>query len=332
MKESGPTKMRTYTNRRRFLQVGTAALGTTAVGSTAVEVAQASTEEWYKIREGTADETEVVVIDSGVGGSTAVVVGGIHGDEAAGYRAAQKMREWSIDEGKLVLIPESNPTAIESGTLSNDNGNLNRKFPPGETPTTPLARAIWDVVTSHDADLVFNLHSSKGIYQEDVGPSGVGQAIYPTTASGARQNATRTVEYMNTNHLGDSQPDYHRFKRGNLITGDRPLLIHKTDHDLQKPGFIVEVTRYDTSVDTRINWTLQIVEHLLSQYSITRTSTGTAENTSDDRSTDASNGASDEQSSSETAPEQESNERRQLEQLLNEYEDTTWARLIRSLI
>lgn len=312
--------------------MGTAAFTATTIGSTAVGLAQASTRDRYTIREGTADETEVIVIDSESSGPTAVIVGGMHGNETAGYRAAQEMREWSIDVGKLVLIPESNPTTIETGSHSNDNGNLNRKFPPGENPTTPLARAIWNEVTSHDADIVFNLHSSKGIYQEDVGPSGVGQAIYPTTADGARQNATRTVEYMNENHLSDSQPDYLRFKRGNLITGDRPLLIHKVDHDLQIPGFIVEVTRYDTSLDTRINWTLQIVEHLLSQYSINRASTDSSENTSDNSSTDSSDNGSDDQSPSVTSPEQGSNDERQLEQVLAEHEDTLWVRLIREFL
>lgn len=225
----------------------------------------------YTIRDGTPDETDVYVTDTGEGGTTAVVVGGIQGNEPAGNRTAGGIESWSIDSGKLITIPRANQVAIERDTYVNDNGNLNRKFPPGETPTTPLARAIWDVIESSDPDIVINLHSSKGIYHEDVGPDGVGQAIYPTTASGAGEDAVQAAGYMNRHHLPDSFPEYYRFKRGNTINGTRPLLIHKVDADLGKPGFIVEATRYKTDLETRTRWELNIVRHLLRRHGIERT-------------------------------------------------------------
>lgn len=279
------------TSRRTFLQLGTVAVTAATVGFTAIGLSSASSKSTYKIRKGTADETEVVVIDSGSSGPTAAVVGGMHGNEPAGYKAAQKMRDWSIDEGTLVLIPKSNPVAGERGTYSNDRGNLNRKFPPGEEPMTPLARAIWTVITNHDPDLVFNLHSSKGIYKSDVGPPGVGQAIYPTTADGAKEDATKAAEYMNREQLSNSRPDYYRFKRGNMIDGTRPLLIHKVDADLHVPGFIVETTKYKTALDTRIDWTLDIVTHILGRHSVDRVSGETPDNdSSGGESSDGSTG------------------------------------------
>jgi hypothetical protein len=289
MKEFMNDRSESQTSRRTFLQAGTAVVAATTLGYSATGLGGAISTDTYKIREGTEDETEVVVIDSGTSGPTAVVVGGMHGNEPAGYKAAAKMRDWSIDEGKLVLIPRSNPTAIEDDTYTNDNGNLNRQFPPGEEPKTPLARAIWGVITDHDADVVFNLHSSKGIYKEDVGPDGVGQAIYPTTIDDAAQNATSAAEYMNENYLGD-RADYYKFKRGNMIDGDRPLLIHKVNSDLKKPGFIVETTRYETSLETRIDWELHIVEYLLSQYSIDRTSGDSSDGSGDGSSDDSGSG------------------------------------------
>ncbi len=289
MKEFTNDSSESQTSRRTFLQAGTAAATAATLGFSATGLGSAQSTDTYKIREGTEDETEVVVIDSGSSGPTAVVVGGMHGNEAAGYKAAAKMRDWSIDEGKLVLIPRSNPTAIEDDTYTTDDGNLNRQFPPGEEPKTPLARAIWGVITDHDADVVFNLHSSKGIYKKDVGPEGVGQAIYPTTIDDTPKKATQAAEYMNENHLGDRE-DYYKFKRGNLIDGDRPLLIHKVNSDLKKPGFIVETTRYETSLETRVDWELEIVEYLLSQYSIDRTSGDSSDGSSDDSSDDGSSG------------------------------------------
>ncbi|WP_066142999.1 succinylglutamate desuccinylase/aspartoacylase family protein [Haladaptatus sp. R4] len=286
------------TSRRTFLQLGTTAVAATALGYSTTGLGAASSRDTYKIREGTPDETEVVVIDSGSSGPTAVVVGGMHGNEPAGYKAAERMSEWSIDRGTLVLIPKSNPVAIEKDTYSNEKGNLNRQFPPGKTPSTPLARAIWGVITDHDADLVFNLHSSQGIYKENVGPDGVGQAIYPTTVKGARGNATKAAKYVNENYLGDRK-DYYRFKRGNLIDGTRPLLIHKVDADLHKPGFIVETTRYETDLETRVNWTLHVVAYLLDQYSIRDVSGSSGGSGGDSNDTTDSDGSSSDDSSSD---------------------------------
>lgn len=331
------------TSRRTFLRLGTAAAAATTLGFSATGLGSASSKETYKIREGTEDETEVVVIDSGSSGPTAVVVGGMHGNEPAGAKAAERMRDWSIDEGKLVLIPRSNPSALDDDTYSNDNGNLNRKFPPGEEPTTPLARAIWGVITDHDADLVFNLHSSQGIYKEDVGPEGVGQAIYPTTIDDASQNATDAAAYMNDNYM-DGYEDYYRFKRGNLIDGDRPLLIHKVDEDLEKPGFIIETTRYGTSLDTRVSWTIHIVDYLLSQYSIDRTSSqpsdGSGDNSDDDSSDDSGNDGTDDGSddgsnddgSDDDQQDDEQTGRERLEQVLEENSDAEWAQFVEKLL
>ena len=256
--------------RRSFLRHAGVAVTASAFLATQ-GTSQAAIRTRYTIRNDTPDETDVYVTDTQKSGPTAVVVGGIQGNEPAGYEAAEDIKTWSIDQGTLITIPRANQVAIRRDTYSNDNGNLNRKFPPGETPTTPLARAIWGVLTSYDPDVVINLHSSKGIYREDVGPDGVGQAIYPTTASGAALDAVNTKEYMNQFHLDDSLPDYYRFKRGNMIDGDRPLLIHKVDADLNQPGFIVETTRYGTSLQTRTRWELNIVRHLLGRHGIHRT-------------------------------------------------------------
>lgn len=256
--------------RRSFLRF-TGAAATTSAFLATQGTSDATIRTEYTIREDTPDETDVYITDTQRSGPTAVVVGGIQGNEPAGYEAAEDIKTWSIDRGTLVTIPRANPVAIRRGTYFNDNGNLNRKFPPGETPTTPLARTIWGVLTSYDPDVVINLHSSRGIYREDVGPDGVGQAVYPTTVSGAARDAVRTKEYMNRYHLDDSFPDHYRFKRGNLIDGDRPLLIHKVDADLNEPGFIVETTRYGTDLQTRTRWELNIVRHLLGRHGIHRT-------------------------------------------------------------
>lgn len=257
-------------SRRSFLRLAGGAFATVPVAVATQGKGRAETRTAYKIREGTPDETTVYEIDSGKPGPTGVVVGGLHGIEEAGYISANDVTEWSIDQGNLVVVPEANQVAIKNDTYSNDNGNLNRKFPPGEEPTTPLAREIWKVVRDSDPDIVLSLHSSKGIYRSNVGPNGVGQAIYPTIAHGAKEDAVMTAQYMNRYHLDQSLPDHYRFRRGNLIDADRSLLTHKVAGDLHEVGFIVEVTRYGTTLDLRVRWTLNIIRHLLRRHGINR--------------------------------------------------------------
>ncbi|WP_082837644.1 M99 family carboxypeptidase catalytic domain-containing protein [Haladaptatus sp. R4] len=269
-KESNDVAAPSRTRRSFLRRTGLVVAGTSTALATE-SAAREAIRTTYTIREGTPDETDVYITDTQTEGPVAVVVGGIQGNEPAGYQAAGGIKTWSINRGTLVTIPRANPVAIQRDTYLNDNGNLNRKFPPGETPTTPLARAIWGVIASYDPDIVINLHSSQGIYREDVGPDGVGQAIYPTTAPGASEDAIATAEYMNRYHVDDSFPDYYRFQRGNTIDGTRPYLVHKTDADLGVPGFIVESTRYETSLATRRNWELNIVHHLLGRHGIDRT-------------------------------------------------------------
>ncbi|WP_433632015.1 deacylase [Halomicrococcus sp. NG-SE-24] len=234
-------------------------------------VATAESRWSYTLRDGTEDETDVYVIESGKTGPTAYVTGGFHGNEESGYLAADGVTGWSIDQGTLVVLPRANPVAIEQGTYMNHSGNLNRQFPSGEKPTTPLARAIWESIDRHNPDTVLALHTSKGILWEDEGPSGVGQAIYPTLSEGSKEDASRTADYLNNYHIPDSFPEYYNFKRGITLDGDRPLLIHKVSADMRIPGSLVETTSYNTTLDRRINWQLNAVRHLLRRHGINRT-------------------------------------------------------------
>ncbi|GAA0239830.1 deacylase [Haladaptatus pallidirubidus] len=215
------------------------------------------------ILEGTKEEVEVHTTESRIPGPTAVVVGGLQGIEPATWQTVYDVHDWSINSGKLVLLPEANPVAIRNNTYINENGDLNDQFPPGRTPKTKLAQALWEVIEEADPDVFISLHSSHGILWEREGPNGVGQAIYPTYVDGAREDARRTVEYMNQRL--DSFRSLYDFKVGNTLHGIRPLLTHKVAADLQIPGFLIEATRYGTNLATRVQWEKAIVAHLLEQ-------------------------------------------------------------------
>lgn len=264
--------------KRRTYLSGMAAIATGAVSLTIKERMDSHTargarsmkrEPGFTLLSGTQYATPVYDIKRSNSGPTAIVVGGMHGDEHAGYRTAENVAQWSFDAGRMIVLPRANRPAIERDERHGVGGDLNRAFPPNGEPKTKLARAIWDkVVTRFEPDLLLDLHSSKGIY--GVHPDFVGQSIYPTVAGDAQQHAQNTIVYLNETFVPWHMP-YHDFKRGNVMDEDRPMLAHKVGGDLSKPAYIVETAKFLTDLDTRIEWTAEAARKLLSLHGIERT-------------------------------------------------------------
>lgn len=209
--------------------------------------------------EGTDLETPLYVIEGPESGPTGFVVGGIHGDELSGYRAAGIVAEWGVERGTLVVLPAANPPAIERETRDGRNGDLNRKFPPSAdtSPTTRLAQGLWSVVLDHDPDWLIDLHSSRGIWDSEGG--GVGQAVFPTPGDPAERYAALTVEAVNETYGLEEELSYHV---GNLLDGDRPMLAHRAGTALDLPAFILETTEV-AALERQIDWHLYSVDVLL---------------------------------------------------------------------
>lgn len=274
--------------RRTFLAHSAAALGGSALigtvgttSTTATTQAGGGARTTETLLAGTKYASEVVTIDAPNDDPTAVVVGGMHGDEPSGYRAASDIASWEFDAGKLVILPKANQPAIKRGTRHNDNGDLNRKFPTGREAETKLARAIWQLVEKTDPDVVLDLHSSKGMYRTH--ESSVGQAIFPTVVDPAPTYAQTAINTANDTVVPWYMP-YHRYKRGNLLDGSSTLLVHKVAGDLDLPGYIVESTKFILDPSTAAQWTSLIVETLLAKHGILRRD-GRVETTGGDRNT-----------------------------------------------
>lgn len=230
---------------------------TAKIDSSPVELTRSS----YTIREGTDEETTVYIVEAVESGPTVLVTGGVHGDEPSGYRAALAITDLEIDAGTLVVLPEANQPAIAADRRSGNDGDLNRHFPSNEAPTSELARAIWYVITDHDPDFVWDLHSSVGIYGEGMG---VGQAVFPTRAGDARDHADAIKEYLNDHHVPDSEAAY-QFTGSSNPDGTRPMLKHKVGADLDTPAIIFETYR-GIDLETQVEWTKAAVRLFLEDY------------------------------------------------------------------
>lgn len=210
----------------------------------------------YTAGEG-ATALSVTVVDAERPGPTVVVVGGQHGNERSGYRSAHRIENWDVDRGTLVVIPEANPRAIENGTRKVEGRDLNAQFPVGERPTSTQARVVWGVVERHDADVVVDLHSSRGIYGVD---GGVGQAVFPTVTGPAKGNAETAIERVNDEF---GLTGNHSFRRGNVMGRSGMSLTRKVAGDLEKPAYVVETTKRGTDLETRVEWTTAVTWELL---------------------------------------------------------------------
>lgn len=98
-------------------------------------------------------------------GPTALVVGGIHGDEyegpAAIWRLAESLRPDEV-AGAVTLLPVASPLAWDAGTRTTppDGVNLARVFPgdAGGTPTERLAHFLFETY-GRRCDYLIDLHS-----------------------------------------------------------------------------------------------------------------------------------------------------------------------------
>jgi N-alpha-acetyl-L-2,4-diaminobutyrate deacetylase len=98
-------------------------------------------------------------------GPTALIVGGVHGDEYEGPAAIWKVAETLRPEqvsGTVVLIPVASPLAFEAGTRVTppDSVNLARVFPgnPEGSPTERLAYFLFETF-GRTCDFLIDLHS-----------------------------------------------------------------------------------------------------------------------------------------------------------------------------
>ena len=140
--------------------------------STSVDESIINTVETWDILEDTLYETTVYKFTSNVPGKKCVIVGGIHGDEVAGWKAALQLKEKRNFKGEVLIIPQANILACKRderypGYGAAVNGitykDLNRNFPgdPDGNKTEQIAHAITQTVKDFDADIIVDLHESR---------------------------------------------------------------------------------------------------------------------------------------------------------------------------
>ncbi|MGM0653042.1 MAG: hypothetical protein ACQES4_09730 [Bacillota bacterium] len=138
------------------------------------------------LMEGTLRETTLYMIESPVEGPTVMVIGGVHGDERAGYLAADSIANWAIDCGRLLVLPRANvPSITVQERNAPEGSDLNRVFPGSYDnidKTYALAAEIFKVMSDYEPMWVIDLHEAE--YCEHKFRGALGQTfIYPYEGS-----------------------------------------------------------------------------------------------------------------------------------------------------
>jgi len=212
------------------------------------------------LAEGTRWQTPYYVIDSNKPGPTVMIVGGVHGNELAGARAAEIIRHWPIVRGKLLVVPRANVPALLADKRCDANEpsetrDLNRNFPfKGglDTPRGAAAEAIWQLAARTKPDWLVDLH--EGIDFRKTSKS-TGGSIIRTNSDEVRKVSQIMLDAVNATI--DDQNQKHVM----LMPPIKGSLARAANEGLAAKAMILETCRKDR-LDVRI-WQHRLMIHAL---------------------------------------------------------------------
>lgn len=221
--------------RRSIIKAIGAGSVATGFGTAEARADSTGTQRTRTLMDSTDQETTLYINDSGTDGMTTFVIGGMHGNEEAGYLAGGDIKEWVPSAGTLLVLPQANIVGIQDGTRGGPNGDLNRQFPLEEQPTTDLAREIWNIITEYDPDLLIDLHESVGRYID----GRLGQSVGYSPLRNLRGAAQMSIDVINESI--DTQKNHFR-PRFLPSPAEHPdgVLVQRTAFELGIPTYIIE--------------------------------------------------------------------------------------------
>jgi predicted deacylase len=124
--------------------------------------------------------TPFYIRDSGKSGPVVLITGGVHGDEPAGAAAADEIRHWRIERGRLIVVPRLNVPGLSARkrTIPGVDAaleDLNRDFPrvgTHESPRGTPAVEIWQFVREQKPTWLVDLHEAVSMHGSREGSVG----------------------------------------------------------------------------------------------------------------------------------------------------------------
>ncbi len=144
--------------------------------------------------------TDLYVIKSGQPGPVVMIIGGIHGNETAGYKAALQLVNCRPTRGTLLILPEANQRAIAANKrAASGDADLNRAFPSTKTGSAQgvLAKAILQAIKDYKVEWLMDMHEGYD-YSKNSSSDSVGQSLIYYPSSSMTPLAKKIVSSINT--------------------------------------------------------------------------------------------------------------------------------------
>lgn len=222
--------------------------------------------------EGTKWQTAYHIIDSGEAGPTVVVVGGVHGNEPAGARAAEQIRAWPIKRGRLVIIPQANRPGLDAGTRfmpdePNERRDLNRNFPrtdeEDEQLDGELAAALWRFISAQKPDWLLDLHEGYDFHQRN--SDSVGSSVIHFASPDMNKLVDAMISKVNAT-IEDPQRKLVPLRKNGPVNGS---LARAAAQRLKCHAMILETTFNHQRLPLRARQHRMMVHHVLTHLAMT---------------------------------------------------------------
>jgi putative intracellular protease/amidase len=222
-----------------------------------------------QLSEGTRWATPWFEIDSGVDGPVLMVTGGVHGNEPAGYRAAEQIRHWPICRGRLIVVPRVNklglaanqrwlPTFRDDKTLRDPNRNFPQQGQPNKANTIPC-QALWQLAQRQKPTWVVDLH--EGFDFHVANPKSVGSSLIYVGSKQTDSFAMQMQDAVNRG-IGDASRRLVLLDRKGPVQGS--FVRSAIDH-FGCSGFILETTFKGQPLSLRVRQHRVMVSTLMQQ-------------------------------------------------------------------
>jgi hypothetical protein len=211
---------------------------------------------------GTDYETPVYIIKTDYKEPTIMVVAGTHGNEKAGIKAVEYLKEnLRIERGTLVIIPKANILACEKNVrYFPPEINLNRVYPgnPQGNSVEKLADEIFSLMKAYDIGLLVDLHESIEFYRKN--PKNYGQTVVIDSHDYYLFDLSSSlVEEMNQGIIEDSN------KYQVLVDPVKGSTAYCAYHQLGIPALTFETCR-KLPLSFRIEEQIRFVKIILSKW------------------------------------------------------------------
>ncbi len=222
-------------------------------------------------------------------GPTALIIGGIQGDEPGGYLAAEALTNLTLAKGNLIVIPRTNRNAVAENVRGIDF-DMNRLFsdlsdenPQAETDSERAIKKIVELMAS--ADLFLNLHDGYGFHKDRYineihNENRFGQSVIIDIDEYSCNDKTFTL-MANANHVlkrvNEKIPNnmYHLYLFNTRTTEPdskhKSMLKASTWYALSKlcvPAYAIEGSKNTRNISERVRYHLYAVKEFLDLYNI----------------------------------------------------------------